>query len=66
MTDQFTSLPLTTIKDIISHIDESILLIEKHKQKGRITAAEIQIKSMLSAVRRQLVEHVNEREKGHS
>lgn len=61
MTDQFTSLPLTALKDIIAHIDESIALIEKHK--GRVTASEIQVKSMLSAVRRQLLEHVREREK---
>lgn len=60
MTDQFTSLPLTALKDIIVHIDESISLIEKHK--GRITVSDIQVKSMLSAVRRQLLEHVRERE----
>lgn len=61
MTDQFTSLSLTALKEIIAHIDESIALIDMNK--GRRTASEIQVKSMLSAVRRQLLEHVNEREK---
>jgi hypothetical protein len=60
MTDQFTSLPLAALKDIVAHVEESISLIEKHK--GRITASDIQVKSMLSAVRRQLVEHMKERE----
>ena len=60
MTDQFTSLPTAALKDIIVHIDESISLIEKHK--GRITVSDIQVKSMLAAVRRQLLEHMRERE----
>lgn len=60
MTDQFTSLPVPALKDIIAHVDESISLIAK--QKGRLTASDIQVKSMLSAVRRQLAEHIRKRE----
>lgn len=62
MTDHFTSLSLAALKDIIAHVEESIALIEKHKDRRRLTASEIQIKSMLSAVRRQLQEHISDRE----
>ncbi len=61
MTDQFASLPLTALKDIIVHIDESISLMDGHK--GRLTAQEIQAKSMLAAVRRQLLEHIKAKER---
>jgi hypothetical protein len=60
MTDQFTSLPLPALKDIVVHIDESILLMNSHN--GRLTASEIQVKSMLAAVRRQLLEHIRIKE----
>jgi hypothetical protein len=61
MTDQFTSLPLDALKDIVAHLDESISLMNKHN--GRISATEIQVKSMLTAVRRQLQEHIHLKEK---
>ncbi|HWA25807.1 MAG TPA: hypothetical protein VG734_09110 [Lacunisphaera sp.] len=60
MTDQFTSLPVAALKDIVTHLDESIQLMENHK--GRMSASEIQVKSMLSAVRRQLQEHIAAKE----
>ncbi len=61
MTDQFASLSPTAIKDIIVHLDESIAVFEKYK--GRLTASEIQVKSMLAALRRQLLEQLNTLEK---
>lgn len=61
MTDHFTSLSLRALKEIVVHLDESISLIDKHK--GRMTASEIHIKSMLSALRAQLMEHINDRDK---
>jgi hypothetical protein len=56
MTDQFTSLTPAAIKEIITHIDESIAVFEKYK--GRISAPELQVKSMLMAMRRQLIEQL--------
>lgn len=61
MTDQFTSLTPAAIKDIIAHLEESIAVFDKYK--GRMTASEIQVKSMLSALRRQLLEQLNNLEK---
>jgi hypothetical protein len=63
MTDQFTSLPATALRDIVVHLEESISLMESHK--GRLTASEIQVKSMLSAVRRQLLEHIRQKEQNN-
>jgi len=40
MTDQFTSLTPTAIKEIIVHLDESIAVFDKYK--GRMTASELQ------------------------
>lgn len=56
MTDQFTSLTPTAIKEIITHIDESIGVFEKYK--GRMSAPELQVKSMLMAMRRQMIEQL--------
>jgi hypothetical protein len=56
MTDQFTSLTPAAIKEIITHIDESVAVFEKYK--GRMSAPEIQVKSMLMAMRRQLIEQL--------
>jgi hypothetical protein len=61
MTDQFTSLTPAAIKDIIVHLEESIAVFDKYK--GRMTASEIQVKSMLSALRRQLLEQLNNLQK---
>jgi len=61
MTDQFTSLTPAAIRDIISHLDESIAVFGKYK--GRMTASEIQVKSMLAALRRQLLEELGKMEK---
>lgn len=58
MTDQFASLSPTALKEIIAHLDDSIVLFDK--LKGRMTASEIQAKSMLAAVRRQLMEQLSE------
>jgi hypothetical protein len=57
MTDQFTSLTPTAIREIISHIDESVAVFEKYK--GRMSAPELQVKSMLMAMKRQLIEQLN-------
>jgi len=59
MTDQFTSLTPAAIKDIVGHLDESIAVFDKYK--GRMTASEIQVKSMLSALRRQLIEQLEKK-----
>jgi hypothetical protein len=61
MTDQFTSLTPAAIKDIIVHLEESIAVFDKYK--GRMTASEIQVKSMLAALRRQLLEQLVRMEK---
>jgi hypothetical protein len=57
MTDQFTSLTPAAIRDIVVHLDESIAVFDKYK--GRMTASEIQVKSMLAALRRQLLEQLH-------
>lgn len=56
MTDQFTSLTPAAIKEIITHIDESVAVFGKYK--GRLSAPELQVKSMLMAMRRQLIEQL--------
>lgn len=61
MTDQFTSLTPAAIKEIIAHIDESVAVFEKYK--GRISAPELQVKSMLMAMRRQLIEQLGRQAK---
>jgi hypothetical protein len=58
MTDQFNSLTPTAIREIIEHLDESIAVFAKYK--GRMTASELQVKSMLSALRRQLLEQLEQ------
>jgi hypothetical protein len=58
MTDQFTSLTPAAIKDIIAHLDESIAVFERNK--GRMSASELQVKSMLAALRRQLTEQLGQ------
>jgi hypothetical protein len=57
MTDQFTSLTPAAIKEIITHIDESVAVFDKYK--GRLSAPELQVKSMLMAMRRQLLEQLS-------
>ena len=61
MTDQFTSLTPAAIKDIVVHLDESIAVFDKYK--GRMTATEIQVKSMLAALRRQMLEQLQNLER---
>jgi hypothetical protein len=61
MTDQFTSLTPAAIKEIIAHIDESVAVFEKYK--GRMSAPELQVKSMLMAMRRQLIEQLSRQAK---
>lgn len=56
MTDQFTSLTPAAIKEIVDHIDESVAVFAKYK--GRLSAPELQVKSMLMAMRRQLLEQL--------
>jgi hypothetical protein len=62
MTDQFTSLTPTAIREIIAHIDESVAVFEKYK--GRLSVPELQVKSMLMAMRRQLLEQLDKQGKG--
>lgn len=57
MTDQFTSLTPTAIKEIIVHIDESIAVFDKYK--GRMTGTEIKVKSMLLTLRSQLLDQLS-------
>jgi hypothetical protein len=64
MTDQFNSLTPAAIKEIIEHIEESIAVFAKYK--GRMTASELQVKSMLSALRRQLLEQLDQQRKHES
>ncbi len=56
MTDQFTSLTPAAIKEILVHLDEGIAVFSKYK--GRMTASELQVKSMLTALRGQLIEQL--------
>lgn len=56
MTDQFTSLTSTAIREIIAHLDNSLLVFDKYK--GRMSVAELQVKSMLSALRKQMQEQL--------
>lgn len=57
MTDQFTSLTPAAIKEIITHIDESVAVFDKYR--GRLSVPELQVKSMLMAMRRQLIEQLS-------
>ncbi|HYC71970.1 MAG TPA: hypothetical protein VEB66_12230 [Opitutaceae bacterium] len=56
MTDQFTSLSSAAIKEILSHIDNSLSAFEKYK--GRMSVPELQVKSMLTALRKQMAEQL--------
>lgn len=56
MTDQFTSLNSVAIKEIIAHIDNSLGVFEKYQ--GRMSVPEVQVKSMLTTLRRQMVEQL--------
>lgn len=57
MSGRSTSLNPATLRQIISHLDESIRLMEGG---DRHTMTEIQIKSMLVVLRRQLHEYLAE------
>lgn len=63
MTDQFTSLTPSAIREIIAHIDESLAVFNKNK--GRISVTDLRIKSMLTTLRSQLLEQL-ERQEGMS
>lgn len=54
MTGRFTSLTATAIREIIAHRDHSLLVFDKYK--GRMSVAELQVKSMLSALRKRMQE----------
>lgn len=56
MTDQFTSLSPTALRDIIAKIDESLAIFERHS--GRLHAAEFQAKNMLLALRSRMLERL--------
>jgi hypothetical protein len=56
MTDQFTSLTATAIKEIVAHIDNSLAVFEKYR--GRMSVPEVQVKSMLTALRKQMLEQL--------
>lgn len=57
MTDQFSSLGSGAIKEIIAHIDKSLSVFEKYQ--GRMSVSEVQVKSMLTALRAQLRDQLN-------
>jgi hypothetical protein len=59
MTDQFTSLTPSAIREILAHIDESLAVFEKNK--GRISITDLRIKSMLTTLRAQLNEQLDNR-----
>lgn len=61
MTDQFTSLSASAIKEIVAHIDKSLQVFEKYQ--GRMSVSELQVKSMLTALRAQLHDQL-ERQRG--
>ena len=54
MTDQFTSLSPAALKDIVAHLDDSLEVFTR--QSGELTAADVQIKKMLIALRAKLIE----------
>ncbi len=54
MTDQFTSLNASALKDIIVNIDLSLAVFARHS--NRLTASELQIKKMLEALRTRLLD----------
>lgn len=56
MTDQFTALTSTAIKEIIAHIDKSLAVFDKYQ--GRMSVPELQVKSMLTALRQQMSEQL--------
>lgn len=65
MTDQFTSLTSTAIKEIVAHIDNSLAVFEKYQ--GRMSVPEVQVKSMLTTLRKQMLEQLQrqlDRERG--
>jgi hypothetical protein len=57
MTDQFTALTPSAMRQIIENLDDSLLVLERYK--GRMTASQLQLKSMLGAIRRQLAEELH-------
>ena len=56
MTDQFTSLSPAAMRDIITKIDESLSVFDRHT--GRLHTSEFQAKMMLIALRAQMIERL--------
>jgi hypothetical protein len=56
MTDQYTSLSPAALKDIITHIDQSLAILARHLDG--LSATELQIKKMLMALRARLVDRL--------
>lgn len=56
MTDQFTSLSPTALRDILAHIDSTLAIFALYPD--RLHATELQAKSMLVKLRAQIVERL--------
>jgi hypothetical protein len=58
MTDRASSLKPASLREIIDHLDDCLRIIAR---TDRHTISEIKIKSMLSALRRQMLEYLTQR-----
>ena len=52
MTDQYTSLSLTTLKEIATGVDRTLAIFERHRKP--LASSEEDVRAMLQKLRRQL------------
>jgi hypothetical protein len=62
MTDQFTSLSPAAMRDIIAKIDESLAIFARHA--GHLHASEEQAKNLLLALRKRMLERLENHPEG--
>jgi hypothetical protein len=61
MTDQYTALTPAAMRRIIENLDDSLLVLDRYR--GRMTASQLQLKSMLGAIRAQLMDEIRRAER---
>jgi len=61
MTSKNASLSKEDIRDILSHLEASTAVLDRHA--GELTAMELSLKSMIGALKRELISQLKMREK---
>ena len=63
MTSRHSSLSTEDIRAILSHLEASTAVLDKHS--GEMTAVELSLKSMIGALKRELTAQLRSREKAN-